>query len=443
MSKQFTDISFTLPATEWARQYVPPKLFGQPKGSDDPTAALKSFPGLQGWYDENVANREGMGYKPDDYGNYMPQPGFNLPSQYVATEMPSGAINNENVESYLKSLYGPNQDPNSTLGLLYNNSQVQQNLPYLPTYKDGNVTWYKPKVESGFLDKAAEFVGPALAAGVGGLSGGFGLSDFLNGFGADAPWGVNPQTGGSMDLDWLGQIGDYGAGGSSGNLGSLFSSGGNVLEEMGNVTGGGFLNSNYTLGQVANSLGISPDKLAQQAAQKGASSVLGKLLNGSATGTDLASLLGALGATGLGVLGSNKQSDALTQIANQSRSDRAPFLNTATGWLNNPESYYSGEPAQAAMKGVLHGLSVNSNPANNPTAMATATEAGLRNWQNAVTGFGNIGLAGEDTRSQLLSGAATADRGVTSSLASGLGTLTQPQNDLDSMLRRLQSVGLA
>lgn len=174
-----------------------------------------------------------------------------------------------------------------------------------------------------------------------------------------------------------------------------------------------------------------------------AKSLLGRIINGSGTASDWTSLLGTLGATGLGVLGANKQSDALTQIANQSRADRAPFLNQSLGWLNNPESYYSGAPAQAAMKGVLHGLSVNGNPANNPTAMASATEAGLRNWQNAVTGFGNIGLSGQDSRNQLLSNAATADRGVTASLASGLGTLTQPQDDLASMIRRLKAAGLS
>ena len=345
---------------------------------------------------------------------------------------------------------------------MYDKMVANNDLQWMPKFyeQDGKqyVTWgQKNSGNGGFLDKITPFVenalalsgfaAPALGASIAGAGAGLGagaleagalagapgygaaLESSLAGFGGlaggglDSSWGVNPQTGGSMDLgDWL-------------NLDDIGSFGGEALRDVA-IPGNG-LTGIPNLQDIMVKLDALPPGTGSLA-----KSALQKVLGGTATAQDWTSLLGTLGATGLGMLGSNQQAKSLTDIANQARADRQPFLNQSLGWLANPASYYASEPAQAAMKGVLHGLSVNGNPANNPTAMASATEAGLRNWQNAVTGFGNIGLAGQDSRSQLLSNAATADRGVTASLASGLGTLTQPQDDLASMLRRLQMTGL-
>lgn len=326
---------------------------------------------------------------------------------------------------------------------------------WMPKLVDNNgmpmVSFGKPNAASGgLLDKLSEFVGPALMSGVGALSGGFGLGDLLKGLGIDAPWGVNPQTGsnvtgGSMDFsDFITNSyspGDFTGSMLPGGSNSIFGQLGGGMVDLGSgaasVAGAGW--SPNFLETITNGI----QSLGSEAAKAAAKSTLGKLLSGQGTQQDWASLLGTLGSTGLGVLGSNQQSDALTQIANQSRSDRAPFLNAATGWLNNPSSYYSSEPAQAAMKGVLHGLSVNGNPANNPTALASATEAGLRNWQNAVTGFGNIGLSGQDSRNSLLSNAAAADSNVYNALGYGLNNLTQPKQSLSDLMKAFSLTGLA
>lgn len=161
------------------------------------------------------------------------------------------------------------------------------------------------------------------------------------------------------------------------------------------------------------------------------SRILGQLGGGAeASGADWLSLLGTLGSTGLGILGSNQQADALRDIAAQARTDRQPFLDKSLQWLNDPAAYAAG-PGKSSLDATLRALSVQGNPLGNPTSLALAGDIANRGWQNAVTGFGNIGLSGSDSRNSLLSSAATADRGVTTAIGSGWGTLTQPQSDFD------------
>jgi hypothetical protein len=167
----------------------------------------------------------------------------------------------------------------------------------------------------------------------------------------------------------------------------------------------------------------------------GAATALGRILNGTATAADWASVLGIAGGAALNWIGQNNYSDALTNIANQARRDRLPFLNKATEWFNNPESYYSGEPAKAAMNATLRGLSVSGNPFGSGTSLALANEAGLRDWRNAWTGAANIGLSGQDSRNALLASSANADRGGLAGIGSAIGQLTTPANSLEGILR--------
>lgn len=170
-------------------------------------------------------------------------------------------------------------------------------------------------------------------------------------------------------------------------------------------------------------------------------SALSRVLNGGATAADWLSIAGIVGATGLGAYGAGKQADALTDIANQSRADRAPFLGKANEWLANPQAYIEG-PGMASMDATLKRLSAErGNPIDSPTALGLATQAGMQDWRNAVTGFANIGLSGEDSRNSLLANAAGADAGKLSALGYGLGELTQPKDDLAALLKRLQKAG--
>jgi hypothetical protein len=168
-------------------------------------------------------------------------------------------------------------------------------------------------------------------------------------------------------------------------------------------------------GGLATALGVSPDTLR---------------------------LLGIAGATGLGMYGANQQADALRGIAEQGRADRAPFLNKSLEYLNSPEAYYSG-PGQASLNGVLRALSVKGNPFGSPTSLAIATEAGMRDWRDAVTGFGNMGLSGEDARMNLQGQATGADANVLNALGYGIGQATNPPTSLEQLLRGMRGGSLS
>lgn len=158
----------------------------------------------------------------------------------------------------------------------------------------------------------------------------------------------------------------------------------------------------------------------------GAGSALSRILDGTASDADWLSVIGTGAATGLGIAGSNQQADALRDIAAQSRSDRAPFLSRSLEYLNNPNAYLEG-PGKAAGDAVLRGLSVRGNPAGMPSSMSIASEAALRDWRDATTGFANLGLAGEDVRASALTRAAGADANAFNAVGAGLADVTQPR----------------
>jgi hypothetical protein len=178
------------------------------------------------------------------------------------------------------------------------------------------------------------------------------------------------------------------------------------------------------------------------AAGAGAGTALSRILAGTATDADWLSILGTAGATGLGMFGAGQQASALRDIANQARGDRAPFLAKSTEYLNNPNAYLEG-PGKASMDAVLRSLSVKGNPAGMPSSMGLAGEYGLKSWLDATTGLGNLGLAGEDSRSNTLAKAAGADSNVLNALGYGIGTVTNPPVTLESLLRQMRGTGSA
>lgn len=279
--------------------------------------------------------------------------------------------------------------------------------------------------------------GAASAAG-GAMDMGIGLNDVF-GFG-DAPWGVNPQSGGNM-FDPLADFGGDYFSGASDYVGNGLSSADlagidNWLANEGNfandILGTGPRLPNGTpvdlfLANTAKTLGLNPTSLAQLFKDNG----------GFSKG------LGGLLAAGLGAYGSNQQAKSLTDIANQARADRQPFLNASLSYLSNPDSFFAG-PGKSAMDATLRGLSASvGNPIGSPTAMGIATEAGLKDWRNAVTGFGNMGLAGQDTRASLQAQAAQADAGSLNALGYGLNSVLNPQPSLTDVVKALNLGGLA
>ena len=166
-----------------------------------------------------------------------------------------------------------------------------------------------------------------------------------------------------------------------------------------------------------------------------AGSAISRIIDGTATTADWVSVLGTAGATGLGMFSANQKSNSLERLAAENRADRAPFLGAATNWLNNPEAYWSG-PGQASLDANLRRLSAShGNPISSPTALGIASKAGLMDWRDAVTGFGNMGLSGADTRANLGIGAAGAQADIWGNLAGGISDIVNPRRSLADLMR--------
>ena len=263
----------------------------------------------------------------------------------------------------------------------------------------------------GFAAAAAAGTGAATGAGEAALAGG---GEVGSGYAASAP----------------GALGGAGTGASAAPLADAGMDMG-MFSEAANpyVTGA----SSPAAAQAVNSAaaaggGVGTTAGGTTAAVAGGTA-LSRLLsgNGSASAADVASILGTLGATGLGVYGAGQQADAYRDIANQGRADRAPYLTKSLEYLNNPEAYISG-PGQSSMDATLRALSARGgNPIDQPTSLAIATQAGMRDWRDAYTGLANIGLSGEDSRNQVLSNAVRAEGGQYDALGYGLGELTRPR----------------
>jgi hypothetical protein len=157
--------------------------------------------------------------------------------------------------------------------------------------------------------------------------------------------------------------------------------------------------------------------------------------NNPSGNADLGSGLAAL----LGALGSYNQSQTIKDLADRARSDRLPYLNASLGYLNDPASYAAG-PGKAAMDATLRGLSVNGNPIGEGTSLALANDSALRNWQSAVTGFGNMGLGGQDLQANLGLKASDADANILNAIGAGARDILAPKQDLASLLNQLGSL---
>jgi len=167
-----------------------------------------------------------------------------------------------------------------------------------------------------------------------------------------------------------------------------------------------------------------------------AGSALQRILEGKDTAADWLEVAGKIAPGIAGAIGSQDLANSLENIATQSRTDRLPFLNTATNWLNNPNAYFEG-PGKQSFDATLRALSVNGNPFGNATSLGIATDAGMKNWQNAVTGFGNLGLSGEDSRNAVMSNAAQAGSGVWGGLGDAAASVLTKPKTLSEMLGEL------
>lgn len=319
--------------------------------------------------------------------------------------------------------------------------------------------WGMQQTGSDIFDMAPGILaGGVLAGGLGGLfPGGESIFQSIAGQGGlfgsgtgtvtagagDAAWGINPRG----DALYSGSLGDYGLGDWS-----MMPQGGGELYTLGSemVPMPGF--GSPTDSAIASSIGSfgGSGGLGAGTAQAGGSA-LSRLLNGSGTAADWASVLGTLGATGLGILGADRQADAYENVANQYLNLGAPYRNLlqasyAPGfsiWNDQATKDAAGAAADIAARSYSARV---GNPFDNPTAQAGIYDTVLKSvalpqlntYRSQLGSFGQLGVNTAGTSS--LAGAGEAG-GVYDALGYGLNQLTNPQPSVDELLRRLQSGG--
>lgn len=139
---------------------------------------------------------------------------------------------------------------------------------------------------------------------------------------------------------------------------------------------------------------------------------------------DMMGMVGNLLSTGLGAYASNQQANALQNIADQARNDRAPFLNSAIDMLNNPGAFYQRPEVMGAVDASLRGLSAKvGNPINNPGAIAQQAAYNTGLYNNTLNSRAALGLGNQDVISKLQTNAAVANTGPLRQIGSGLGSL--------------------
>lgn len=285
---------------------------------------------------------------------------------------------------------------------------------------------------SGSLGKLATLAGAA--APIAGLAGGAG------GAGAAATGGAAAAGGGNVDFADFDNWDLFGNSGGGDALG--------MIPGAGQLSGGDALSRMIEYGQSTDAIDPSTLSKLWTAAKTamGIKSAVGGGTSGEMDSSDMAALmriLSSVGVAGLGAYGANQQGNALRDIAAGARADRAPFLDYSRSLLSGgPEAYAAG-PGAGATKGLLNALSVKGNPFGNPGDLMRGSSQLGSLWQNAVTGFGNMGLAGEDTRANLETRAAGADTNVLREIAAGVGDIFTPRTTLADILKALGKGGVA
>ena len=188
-------------------------------------------------------------------------------------------------------------------------------------------------------------------------------------------------------------------------------------------------------------------ELAKKVGPDAAKSVFQKWL---ANPTDTSAIGNLLGAAAPGLISeffknqqANTLSGSLTDIANQARADRSPFLDYAKSTLaGGPGAYATTGPGGESLKAVLHKLSADfGNPVGSPAALGIATDSANRTWGDDWRQAANIGLGGN--YSQLATNAATAGAGTSGAgFGDAAASVFAPQNSLEQLLKQLKAAGL-
>src|SRR3990167_5627388 len=362
----------------------------------------------------------------------------------------------------------------------------------------GQVT-YNPE----YSDASGNLVMAGIMAGVGGLRGGFGLGELFSGgvpaaeTGAGEMFGMTGYEGGStpagtgftsatpsfkggVESDWfrnpdfLDSINyDFGpvggatkvdmtgflsqgadpfaftpdpslATGGAGGVGTL--TGGNLGEFSLAQLPGGSLSSGLGVLGVAAPAGVEPS-IWQKAVEfiKNGKSVaeVGKIFG---LGEGATKILGSLGASALGAIGSSAQSDAYERLAREYMGYGAPYRGRLSELYADPSSFLGSPevtvPINQATRSLAQALSVEGNPFMNPGAQnriesyaANQLFGRLGEEKNRLGAFG--GLTSLNAAAPATMAASIgANKGIYDSIGYGLGNILNPQPSLVDLLKQ-------
>ena len=177
-------------------------------------------------------------------------------------------------------------------------------------------------------------------------------------------------------------------------------------------------------------------------------SAIGRILGGNATDSDWASVLGTLGATGLGLAGANSQTNALKDVYNSQMALGAPYRDLLSQSYS-PNFSMADQPdfknaLDIGSQSVLSKLSASGgNPYGNPGAMAEANKyvsgsLALPQLNTYRSQLGSFGQLGTNTAGTAAIGGAQSQGGTYNALGYGLGQLTQPDNPFKGLLNNFK-----
>lgn len=403
----------------------------------------------------------------------------------------------ETPEQYLSQLYGGGEKVGNYWVLPENNKDGRMVGTPIRTINSGGSGFFKQ-----FLGDALKLGGAAYGlSSLGGLMGG--LESAAGGL-ADASWGVNQALssgptlaadalmsgagptvaadaaafgggsalGGGLELGALGGLGGVGSIGSglgTSAIDSFFPGAVNlagpstvapsVPNFMDYINSGSIGGSTPTptppipgASSVGNGVGLTEAAQAGSAAA-GATSAIGRILGGNATDSDWASVLGNLGATGLGLAGANSQSNALKDVYNQQMTLGAPYRDMLA------QSYQPGF-SMANQPDFMNALNIGAdaaaratsaksgNPVDNPGAYAEMQKyisgsLALPQLNTYRSQLGSFGQLGTNTAGAAALGGAQSQGGTYNALGYGLGQLTQPDNPFKGLLSNFGKSGFS
>ena len=321
-------------------------------------------------------------------------------------------------------------------------SKVQELVKKNGIYAEGDPNFTK----KAFMAAALAFGGGAALSGLGGLSGGAGLESLAGGIGTDTLGGA--VAGGAGEFAGIPGLTEF-SGGLQGSFLAPEFSGIPGLSEFvpgAGAFGGAAVGAPFQPGfnlLDPSTYGGSAAAGGTGAAAQAARTALGRILDGSATPEDYASVVGSLGATGLGVLGSNAQADALRDVSQQYLALGAPYRTLLEGsykpgfdlWKQPAYKSALDDSWESAFRGM------NSNPFDNPGQIIEAnkritgglTLPALSNYRGQLGQFGGLGL---NTSGQASLAEAGQSGNLYDALGFGLGSLTNPQTSLQDLLRQ-------